>query len=52
MAFLIYTMKCAYIVFIDQAAKAIELSAGGRSLLQGREGEELDALETEGQMLQ
>ncbi|HZZ76902.1 MAG TPA: DEAD/DEAH box helicase family protein [Gemmataceae bacterium] len=29
----------------------IELSAGGRSLLQGR-GEELDTLETEGQMLQ
>ena len=30
----------------------IELSAGGRSLLQGRGGEELDTLETEGQMLQ
>src|SRR5258707_5359308 len=30
----------------------IELSAGGRSLLQGRGGDELDALETEGQMLQ
>jgi len=29
----------------------IELSAGGRSLLQGR-GEELDTLETEGQMIQ
>ncbi len=30
----------------------IELSAGGRSLLQGRGGEELDTEETEGQMLQ
>jgi type III restriction enzyme len=30
----------------------IELSAGGRSLLQGRLGDELDTLETEGQMLQ
>ncbi len=30
----------------------IELSKGGRSLLQGRTGEELDTLETEGQMLQ
>ena len=30
----------------------IELSAGGRSLLQGRTGEELNTLETEGQMLQ
>jgi type III restriction enzyme len=30
----------------------IELSAGGRSLLQGRVGDELDTLETEGQMLQ
>jgi type III restriction enzyme len=30
----------------------IELTAGGRSLLQGRGGEELDTLETEGQMLQ
>jgi type III restriction enzyme len=30
----------------------IELSAGGRSLLQGRGGEELNTLETEGQMLQ
>ena len=30
----------------------IELSAGGRSLLQGRGGGELDTLETEGQMLQ
>ncbi|OHD82169.1 MAG: restriction endonuclease [Spirochaetes bacterium RIFOXYC1_FULL_54_7] len=30
----------------------IELSAGGRSLLQGRTGEVLDTLETEGQMLQ
>src|SRR5437762_8352460 len=29
-----------------------ELSAGGRSLLQGRGGDELDTLETEGQMLQ
>ncbi|MGP1679328.1 MAG: BPTD_3080 family restriction endonuclease [Burkholderiales bacterium] len=30
----------------------IELSKGGRSLLQGRGGEELNTLETEGQMLQ
>lgn len=30
----------------------IELSAGGRSLLQGRNGDELNTLETEGQMLQ
>ena len=30
----------------------IELSKGGRALLQGRGGEELDTLETEGQMLQ
>lgn len=30
----------------------IELSKGGRLLLQGRGGEELDTLETEGQMLQ
>ncbi len=30
----------------------IELSAGGRSLLKGRGGDELDTLETEGQMLQ
>src|ERR671920_2402273 len=30
----------------------VELSKGGRSLLQGRVGEELDTLETEGQMLQ
>ena len=30
----------------------IEISAGGRSLLQGRGGEELNTLETEGQMLQ
>ena len=30
----------------------IELSAGGRSLLQGRSGEELNTLETEGQMIQ
>src|SRR5258707_3290100 len=30
----------------------IELSAGGRALLQGRGGDELDTLETEGQMLQ
>ena len=30
----------------------IELSAGGRSLLEGRTGGELDTLETEGQMLQ
>ncbi|MBK7832650.1 MAG: DEAD/DEAH box helicase family protein [Gemmatimonadetes bacterium] len=30
----------------------IELSAGGRSLLQGRGGERLNTLETEGQMLQ
>ncbi|MCC6574952.1 MAG: DEAD/DEAH box helicase family protein [Planctomycetes bacterium] len=30
----------------------VELSAGGRSLLQGRGGEELKTLETEGQMLQ
>ncbi len=30
----------------------VELSAGGRSLLQGRTGAELNTLETEGQMLQ
>ncbi|MFN0054203.1 MAG: BPTD_3080 family restriction endonuclease [Planctomycetales bacterium] len=30
----------------------IELSKGGRQLLQGRRGDELDTLETEGQMLQ
>ncbi len=30
----------------------MELSAGGRALLQGRGGSELDTLETEGQMLQ
>jgi type III restriction enzyme len=30
----------------------VELSKGGRALLQGRVGEELDTLETEGQMLQ
>ncbi len=30
----------------------VELSKGGRSLLQGRVGDELDTLETEGQMLQ
>lgn len=30
----------------------IELSAGGRALLQGRSGEELNTLETEGQMIQ
>src|SRR6266436_5060490 len=30
----------------------VELSKGGRQLLQGRVGEELDTLETEGQMLQ
>lgn len=30
----------------------IELSKGGRQLLQGRNGEELDTLETEGQMIQ
>ncbi|MCU0864335.1 MAG: DEAD/DEAH box helicase family protein [Planctomycetes bacterium] len=30
----------------------VELSSGGRALLQGRGGEELDTLETEGQMLQ
>lgn len=30
----------------------VELSAGGRALLQGRGGEELNTLETEGQMIQ
>lgn len=30
----------------------VELSKGGRALLQGRTGEDLDTLETEGQMLQ
>jgi type III restriction enzyme len=30
----------------------VELSAGGRSLLKGRTGEELNTLETEGQMIQ
>ena len=30
----------------------LELSAGGRALLQGRGGDELNTLETEGQMLQ
>jgi type III restriction enzyme len=32
--------------------ECIELSAGGRALLQGRGGEDLNTLETEGQMLQ
>ena len=32
--------------------ECIELSAGGRSLLKGRTGEDLNTLETEGQMLQ
>ncbi len=32
--------------------ECLELSKGGRRLLQGREGEELQTLETEGQMLQ
>ncbi len=32
--------------------EVLELSAGGRALLQGRTGEELETLETEGQMLQ
>jgi len=35
-----------------QRRERIELSAGGRSLLQGRGGKELDTLETKGQMLQ
>src|SRR5207245_2687407 len=30
----------------------LELSRGGRALLQGRVGDELDTLETEGQMIQ
>ncbi len=30
----------------------VEISAGGRSLLQGRTGDDLDTLETEGQMIQ
>ena len=30
----------------------VEISKGGRQLLQGRGGEELDTKETEGQMLQ
>jgi type III restriction enzyme len=32
--------------------EGIELSAGGRALLEGRTGDELETLETEGQMLQ
>ena len=35
-----------------QLREQIELSAGGRSLLQGRVGDELNTQETEGQMLQ
>jgi type III restriction enzyme len=35
-----------------QLRERIELSKGGRQLLQGRGGEELDTQETEGQMLQ
>jgi type III restriction enzyme len=30
----------------------LDISAGGRSLLKGRNGEELNTLETEGQMIQ
>src|SRR6218665_3471397 len=35
-----------------QRRERVELSKGGRAMLQGRGGEELDTLETEGQMLQ
>jgi type III restriction enzyme len=35
-----------------KARERIELSAGGRALLQGRTGPELDTTETEGQMIQ
>lgn len=48
-------MKRAKIVIVNYHAfklrERMELSKGGRSLLQGR-GEPLDALETEGQMIQ
>ncbi len=48
-------LKKAKIVITNYHAfkrrERVELSAGGRSLLQGRGGEELDTLETEGQML-
>jgi type III restriction enzyme len=48
-------IKCAKIVITNRhvfkLGNKLELSAGGRSLLQGR-GEELRTLETEGQMLQ
>ena len=50
------TSKRAKIVITNYHAfkrrERIELSKGGRALLQGRTGDELDTLETEGQMLQ
>jgi len=49
-------LKKAKIVITNYHAfklrERIELSAGGRSLLQGRTGDELDTAETEGQMIQ
>ncbi|EQD57213.1 hypothetical protein B2A_04913 [mine drainage metagenome] len=49
-------VKSAKIVITNYHAfklrERIELSKGGRLLLQGKGGEELDTLETEGQMLQ
>jgi len=48
-------LKQAKIVITNYHAfklrERIELSAGGRSLLQGRTGDELNTTETEGQML-
>jgi type III restriction enzyme len=53
---LLEDIKRAKIVITNYHAfmrrERIDLSAGGRALLQGRGGDELDTLETEGQMLQ
>ncbi len=53
---LLEDIKRAKIVITNYHAfrrrERLELSAGGRSLLQGRTGEDLDTAETEGQMLQ
>ena len=53
---LLDTVKRAKIVITNYHAfrrrERLDLSKGGRSLLQGRRGEPLDTLETEGQMLQ
>ncbi len=49
-------VRCAKIVITNYHAfkprERVELSAGGRSLLTGRTGSELDTTETEGQMIQ